>query len=1788
MEKIFYKNKIIEFENNKKTFELWKKYVIDEVNNEKKKKINKKIKSIKNFDKYLHEWKELRNTIDDSEKEKTEYIDSNLTECENSYFIKNEINLKKKKELLKENYINEYEKYIEKLNNDIENYFVDNKKELCVISYENYLDRNVNIGYLEDIDFLKYFYSSINLIKENKIIVPKGFYLYELIYPQTVHAFPILNKFNYYFVKLFINNKWYLVFVELSLPYNNKNEIISCYSLNQNEQWCYIIMKALYKCFQILYFSNYQFYIIEMLSGRKHIKTYFNINKIIHNYKKNYIQCILLSEHSKNNNLNNSNNDTSSKEDIKNKNCKKKNYNYNKENLNSFYFLICSYEKEYLRIKCENIKPYNFINFADNLMNNKKCDIEKGYKYINNQGNIRISNAELIPIPNLSNQNNADDISDTTRSISCENKKDDDTNNKIIHSRKYNITINENIQTILQLFKEIITSEQKNSKYIKNDKDCDKNSKNINFKQNKKNNKDICKWLNENDIEKILEKVNINYSSDYLIKIDNFFLKKKKILYFIDKNKFSTLSVSEFIKNKTSRNDSIHRNNKGDKIKKKNVTSSNNFMHLNSCPYLILICSISIKSNKKEIKETSDCEENYLHRAYKSNECDKNISILNEKNKIRSNKYKINGEYNDFCEFYLSFFPYKKKKKKKREKKKKLKKKMLICFKGEKIKEKLSAIKLKNKKKKKRKKKKIIFAKDIFECECFFKQICENEYKSNGNYFFYFNNFIYDLLNNKYKNHIFSNKISKKSILLKENREHFFFLYVKNYFFNNFSIEWINEKNNEKKLINCAFMTIEDFLQKKVKMDISFLKKNIVLKNETLNKVLLKFTINLSLEKYANTFFYLIYKINNLKVLPYLYLYICNIEKSNTNYEADIDEKKKKSYKNIKNNVENFNIIGKFYKFSFEELFLKISIPDNKRECNYLILIVSKKLENINEKNLNLEIAVALFPNNKIDINEENVEKTKNYIKINELLSFYKNYTFNSNIINENGIININDNSLNELSTELKKNNNEENNNYEIKEESICINKKCSTDKNTKEIVNDIKFKNKLCKNIIKKDDEDQFRRHLLNNNNNSFKIIKKIVINSKNNFIYGSIFVKLKNYHLFKNMKVKIIKVKKNKINDEEYADLDFILKKWERKTILKKIKAKSAFFKHMKLLTNESYFIYIEIKRDINLEDLKRNHNNVNLSKNHNFCLKSLNSKMNNFSDIILSIFLNFSDEISLVSDTSNEELEKEMKKYLEFNKINIEEVKKSFLDKRIDNIFDLKNDLLLNFKKDYKNIFISLLHEKEQKMTSKDKCNSNTLNNSYDDGNYDNNYINNNSYGNNENNNQINKKLNETNKEYDYDNKNDGKNNNINDNKYNFLHNINSKQFTNDEEKTLCKEDFYNILSHTLNFDKESFDYLFLKYFGENNNKINMNKFIEIFESLQKEHNYLKLEKFENFEKYPITLFPDDKFNNENEEKSSKVNNSVVKDFNLSFENLFSYPDINQKIIDDTIYDFNLKNNIDILKMKMDAELQLSEKSISLLNNTNNFTDIIKNNYFFLEKIKKKKENANLKSGVKNIINDNNKKINASSKKEGINFNSRNANILEKEEELNLCKSVEIESSITNVQDLINIVKKNDKSLELCDIKNIKMNISKTMKERKLFIESIKNSIKVKKFKNLTSQELKDLYKKALELNLEIYNSDLIAIIKNQYFALDILNNIKCLFKHNELKKKNTSNEINTEEILTDRNLFLELFQKYSNIIKNHEIQLNDYYKNIFKDSQQIFNKIMDNSTLKCANG
>ncbi|CAD2101114.1 conserved Plasmodium protein, unknown function [Plasmodium vinckei brucechwatti] len=1847
MEYIFNKkNKIQIYENNEKVFDLWKKYAIGEVLNlcnedNKTKKINNnqdvkvKYKRKKKFDTYIYNWKEINYFSKENEKENNSQkaIDwekeGEKNGCSKNDQSINYSNIKKRREILmkEENYLNSYEKQLDNMNKkSLEQFYSSHKNEeqkktpVVVVSYENFVNRNVNIEYNEGTDFLKYIYSSIFLINENKVLIPKGNYLYELIYPQTIHGFPLINKLNYYLVKLYINNNWVLVFVDLELPYDKDNNILSCQSKNdQKEIWIYILTKALYKIFRLFDFCEYHLYIFEMLTGYKwtcNIPITLNSNdNMIYNYNKNKIKIVLLNrdtekESKKNTYHSSSMNNSSSFNGVENKKLEDKDINYIglkedaciidkkekckdtdqglkkiKKQKNLHFFQIFPFEKNlYFIITYENIKPDKYIKYSDYIIKKKQQQdkILKGYKYINKQGDIIFSNIKLIPVNNFPHNcsskslENCTDKSHQQKFIINDEQnviKNNDINEKtdfinniknniILNKQKYNIIINQNIEEVLQLFKEIL---------LEFDHPCPKIDKNIHSKKHKKTQKDVSKWISEIDIDKILKFINVSYSSYYLIKLDNKFLRTNKIYNYIYYNHFSFSSTNVYMKSIPQISDSSKIKNidkckdeeKGKDNKKKKLKYNENETQINNTPFLLLICSISIFCENNNTIQTTTNNTN----------CDnekKTEEMVLDHNCTLNNKHNI---------FNLSFFTHKEKEEYKLLERNKKKEKSSMLLNGF-----MSSINSFNKCKQNIKicKKSLISQEDVLSSECFIKQIGEFIYKENRNdsnalFVSYINNYLCNIFNsNLYDPVFFQSKIERKSISLKENKEHFFFIYIKNPIKSNLTIEWINEKitkviKNEKgnedkeimcesKSINCSFFLLEEFLEKQMKMKINSFIKNINLKKENSNKILLKFIVSISREKEKGNipFYYLIQKINNIKILSYLDIYVCKIRKNH-------NENRKKNSATI-NEQDSYNpiIIGKFSKLSLKNIIFKfVMLPDmtydeeklseKSEEYNYLFLIALKNIGKISDQDIVLQIIAALP-------NKENSEKSKNteILTINEVPSFCKRYAFSY----YNDPINNNFHELKEVKGNKKKEKeSKHNNNYEKKNDKTYKNEHNISDKTfeQKEHTHLMPSKNKVCTSSEKKISS------LVDYNNNTtktFTVIKKIKINDKSSFSYGSIFVELKNANIFKHFKVKIYKYKKIELsintvskenetenahknsNDEKgldiqnqnlansnYTSLDSLINSYKRVKIFssgKKGKKKQAFIKHLEIDSKEAYYLYIKIRKNNKIYETKKQSEmpNILTTKINEIKKNSLEKPYNNdLSEIILNVHLNFSSDVILKNDTPNDEFETEIKKYLKYNKIHFEDLKKNVtldINKEIisQNIFALKNELQLYYRTTYEGIFNNFLRKRKINLTKGD---NNKL--------------------------PISKSFNI-----------------ITQHENNPLTSENIP-LENTEDMYLYKDELFDILSSTCSqkqlYDMEKlFNYISLKYFEGDKNKVYLKTFIEMFESIQKKKNYLVFDEVEKFEKNISNTC------NEEMESNKNIQNENCEDTNFEeFSHLFTYPNEIRKIIDSIKSFYNLKNKMDVLKLKMDAELQLPENIFPYFNkfygNIHNIDHIIKYNYSHLEELEHPKTESEKNKILSYLLDD------------GILFT-----FLKDVENENKHETLKIIPPTIRTHDIINLVKKIDSLTELSHIKDMKLNISKIIKERKSFIENIKSLLKHKKLKNLTSDELKDLYKKGVKINLDSYNSNVLQMLKNRYTILNILISIKELVKKNNLKKYKTKDNDQdiAENLVNGQMQFLELFQTCSDLIKNNQnIQLNDFYNNIFKDSQKIYDEL-----------
>eukprot|EP00366_Plasmodium_knowlesi_P002647 XP_002260144.1 hypothetical protein, conserved in Plasmodium species [Plasmodium knowlesi strain H] len=565
MEDTLLKYRIVDFRGNKNALDLWKKYVTEEVlrdpslgrgmgmGKERSKREAKRVDTWLNLcGQRVHHWKDPNyfpecqsqeippddgRQCSQGEEEKNDRLRTEKNKRRNDSpedlvlsppdqgkkKKKKKEEEKKKALLLRErmNYLQGFEKLLEKLDQDTEENFNKYQNDQggethgqCIVTYQNYECRNADLTYKEEVDFVRFFYSSVCLIKENKALIPRGNYLYELIHPQTTSSFPVPNKLSYYFVKLYINNKWRLVFVHLALPYNEENQILSCQSVDEKELWPHILMEALLTCFKIFHLPDYHFYLLEMLTGLKCINKSYDFISFGENLRAEkcfFIPCAVLfgkesinfcehadvhtsrpyiheeqsTDHSeeKTKQLNTENGE----EDTKANMCAlssvcfscseplKNSHLHQHHPPGRFIFLLCSAEKEYIKIKCEKIKPRHSIpysHYQQSLLNAKKDIFLKGYAYINYRGNVRIKDAELVPVNNLnflngtSNRGNEGDKKRDENVSACETRKEPQTYScDDANSDTQDITVNEdNTQQVLLLIRKILRDDKNRAK----------------------------------------------------------------------------------------------------------------------------------------------------------------------------------------------------------------------------------------------------------------------------------------------------------------------------------------------------------------------------------------------------------------------------------------------------------------------------------------------------------------------------------------------------------------------------------------------------------------------------------------------------------------------------------------------------------------------------------------------------------------------------------------------------------------------------------------------------------------------------------------------------------------------------------------------------------------------------------------------------------------------------------------------------------------------------------------------------------------------------------------------------------------------------------------------------------------------------------------------------------------------------------------------------------------------------------------------------------------------------
>ncbi|PFH37605.1 hypothetical protein BESB_040630 [Besnoitia besnoiti] len=146
-----------------------------------------------------------------------------------------------------------------------------------VVGLDAFLSRNVSNFTLEPNapHWVAGLTSAFRLIADNAVLLPKGQFLWELIYPQSESGWPLYNPQGLYYVKLFLHSQWRWVEIDDRIPCDASNKPLapmSCRDPHIHELWPLLLTKAIWKAFQgEIAYGVPDTPIIEALSGRRQI-----------------------------------------------------------------------------------------------------------------------------------------------------------------------------------------------------------------------------------------------------------------------------------------------------------------------------------------------------------------------------------------------------------------------------------------------------------------------------------------------------------------------------------------------------------------------------------------------------------------------------------------------------------------------------------------------------------------------------------------------------------------------------------------------------------------------------------------------------------------------------------------------------------------------------------------------------------------------------------------------------------------------------------------------------------------------------------------------------------------------------------------------------------------------------------------------------------------------------------------------------------------------------------------------------------------------------------------------------------------------------------------------------------------------------------------------------------------------------------------------------------------------------------------------------------------------------
>lgn len=130
--------------------------------------------------------------------------------------------------------------------------------EVVVVSTAEYRSRELQLSHDDSAPAVtQAIASQFAIIAEHRRLIPRGYYLWELIYPQGEDGVPLFNPHGKYIVRLFVQGRWRQVLVDDVVPVGNANSgaasfaaVLPCSAL-PNVIWPQLLSKALLRAYQL-------------------------------------------------------------------------------------------------------------------------------------------------------------------------------------------------------------------------------------------------------------------------------------------------------------------------------------------------------------------------------------------------------------------------------------------------------------------------------------------------------------------------------------------------------------------------------------------------------------------------------------------------------------------------------------------------------------------------------------------------------------------------------------------------------------------------------------------------------------------------------------------------------------------------------------------------------------------------------------------------------------------------------------------------------------------------------------------------------------------------------------------------------------------------------------------------------------------------------------------------------------------------------------------------------------------------------------------------------------------------------------------------------------------------------------------------------------------------------------------------------------------------------------------------------------------------------------------------